>query len=420
LLPSLVSAQLQVDPDTPESEADVATPRQRVVNDDVDGASDEAPIELPSLSTNEGGEATEQEEEGPFNLPPAEVRAKLPMFVTAFAKATITLQNPYDRTKLDKWVPDTVLGILMAGQITKNFGVTAAIFGLATPRVPSGTNLGTGQFLDFLAIARFEPSDYFNIWVGHVPVPSDRAALSTPFFMAPWKFPGEITPGAFPVAPKTATFAGLSANNGPTLWGQLGKGAFKYMVGAYLQDPEGTPIFSGRVTLNLLNPEPGYLHASGYYGTKGDILAIGASGQSQRLGSVGVNAANTTVRADFNGANVDLLFEKTLGDAGVLDFEAAAYTYRGEHERFDYSGFAVLAYLLPFRVGFGRPQLMVRYQGIHQKDLAGSRAQLFQVLDAQLNYIVKGDFVKAALGYTRWINDSAPGAAVFLGLQVQK
>lgn len=423
-LPSIAAAQLQVDPDASETGANVETPQQPATNEDADSAIDEAPVDLPPpAAPSGGGSETKQAEpdgEEAFSLPPPEVMAKLPMFVTAFAKTTLTLQNPYAREKVDKWTSDTFLGILFAGQVTKNFGVTAAIFGLAMPKVPTGDSFTTGQFLDFLAVARWEPTDEFNVWLGHVPVPSDRSALSTPFFMPAWKYPGEVTPGAFPIAPKTATFAGVSANNGPTVWGQLGKGKFKYMAGAYLQDPEGTPIFIGRLTLNVLNPEPGFLHASQYYGARGDILAIGASVQSQRLGSFGVGANNQIVRADYIGGNVDLLFEKKLGSAGVFDFEAAAYTYQGDYERFDYSGFALISYLFPFRLGYGKPQLFVRYQAIHQKEAMGKEGEMFQILDLQFNYIVKGDFVKAALGYTRWMNDSVPGNAVFLGLQVQK
>ena len=61
---------------------------------------------------------------------------------------------------------------------------------------------------------------------------------------------------------------------------------FKYYAGAFdLHGAPDSPLYSGRINLGLLNPEPGYYHSSTYYGGK-DILAIGVARpvQEERLG----------------------------------------------------------------------------------------------------------------------------------------
>ena len=387
---------------------------------DSDDATDEAPIDLQLPAASSDEKLPEDEE---LALPSPEILAKLPLFVTAVSKTTFTLQNPQYRYRMDKWMPETFLGLLFLGRVHRHLAVAAGIFGMATPQVLKAPDLSTGKFLDFLAALQIEPAKWFNIWVGHVLVPADRSSLSSPFFMTPWRFPGEMTPGALPTGPKTGTFAGISASNGPTVWGELGGGVFKYYAGSYLQDPEGTPLYSCRVNLALINPEPGFLNASGYYGKKGDMLAIGASLQYQSFGSYRVLTDEVTLRSSYVGGNVDFLFEKKLGGHAVLDFEAAAYVYHGDYERVDYSGFALMSLLLPFRVGIGRPQIMARYQTFHQRaDGSSPNGSLYHVIDVQISYVIKGDHIKGALGYTRHQNavHESTGNAIYLGFQLSK
>ena len=73
---------------------------------------------------------------------------------------------------------------------------------------------------------------------------------------------------------------------GVTAWGAPLGGHVKYYLGAYqLQDPTLSPLFSGRVQVSLLSPEPGWFHRTTYYGDR-DLVSIGIGGQIQNNGSV--------------------------------------------------------------------------------------------------------------------------------------
>lgn len=73
------------------------------------------------------------------------------------------------------------------------------------------------------AIARFEFTDTANIWIGRFLPPTDRANLDGPFYLGTYDFPFV---NAYP-----AIFAGR--DNGAAFWGQIGKGKFKYQIGAF-------------------------------------------------------------------------------------------------------------------------------------------------------------------------------------------
>ena len=73
------------------------------------------------------------------------------------------------------------------------------------------------------AIAQFEFSDMFNIWMGRLLPPSDRSNLDGPYYLSTWDFPL--------VQRYPALFAGR--DDGVALWGQQDGGKFKYQVGAF-------------------------------------------------------------------------------------------------------------------------------------------------------------------------------------------
>jgi hypothetical protein len=207
------------------------------------------------------------------------------------------------------------------------------------------------------AIVKFQFNDYVNIWLGRLLPPSDRANLDGPFFLNVWDYPF--------VSNYPSVFDGRE--NGVAYWGQVGGGFLKWQVGAFNgTQPIGSPDssdnlqFAGRVTLNLLDPEPGYYNQSSYYGKK-DILAIGIAAMAQR------DAVGTSVApADFFAWNVDFLFEKRLENGGVPTVEAAYYVYDDHNgvdttlDGIDYrvqqgrAGFVTLAYLVPYDIGVGK------------------------------------------------------------------
>ena len=62
-----------------------------------------------------------------------------------------------------------------------------ALFAAGTASV---TVIGEPPPLTTSSIARFEPMPEFNIWIGRMLPPSDRANLYGPYYAVPWSFPG--------------------------------------------------------------------------------------------------------------------------------------------------------------------------------------------------------------------------------------
>ncbi|HEY0713674.1 MAG TPA: hypothetical protein VGF45_13425, partial [Polyangia bacterium] len=171
--------------------------------------------------------------------------------------------------------------LLLNGRIHKYVGWTADFVATYGPGT-SGT-ASTASILDL--IGKFEFDDAFNVWFGRMLVPSDRSNFSGPWFMSAWAYPGFYGSAGDPIGPRQGAFG---RNDGATVWGQFGGGLLKYYAGVFeLSQPAGrSPLFTSRINLSLINPEPGYYHSSTYYGGK-DILALGLSAQYQKNGSVG-------------------------------------------------------------------------------------------------------------------------------------
>ena len=248
------------------------------------------------------------------------------------------------------------------------------------------------------AIARFEYSDTFNIWAGRFLPASDRSNLSGPYYLTTWNFPSVQ---AYP-----AIFAGR--DDGVAYWGQANEGQFKWQFSVTEGPEDPIPaeddddlLYSGRLTLNLLDPEPGYYNSSTYYGEK-DILAIGLVGQSQGSDSAW---------------SVDALFEKNTG-AGTVTLEGAYYQYDGlgglggdESE-----GYFVLAgFLFPQEIGPGRLQPVIRYTEGEVTDGAEG-----DISEFNLNYIIKGHNARISAAYQDRNDELFSDNDTFvLGLQLQ-
>jgi hypothetical protein len=109
---------------------------------------------------------------------------------------------------------------------------------------------------------------------------SDRASLSTVWAIAPWTMPGRYdayarqppgSPGPTPGPRRGDNQRG----DGATLWGQFAGGMLKYYLGIFgLGQPETSPLYSARLALSLLNPEPGFRPAAPTLAAK-DVLALG-------------------------------------------------------------------------------------------------------------------------------------------------
>ena len=342
------------------------------------------------------------EEPAPIELPAEEAPAvdatKAPITVNAWARVGMVLQGISDPEKLDHLTESGDLELHTDGQITDEIGLTGNIVGSFSP---SDGN-GTVELLD--VIGRFDITDPFHVWVGRMLVPSDRANFSGAWFASPWFYPGLLGSG-----PHQGPHG---RNDGMTVWGQAEGGLFKYYVSAFdLHDTAKKPLWSGRLNLSLLNPEPGYYHSSTYYGAK-DILAIGVAGQLQNDGSV--DPAGMAPVDDYAEFNADVLFEKNLSGSGTLTLEGAFYKYVGDND-LKLSWLVLASYLTPEKVGPGKLQPLIRLQ--QAKPQVGDAQLSFE---GQLGYVIADYAARLALGYKYTKQGPAKGNAIFLGAQFQK
>jgi hypothetical protein len=269
-------------------------------------------------------------------------------------------------------------------------------------------------------IAKIEPHPLFNLWVGRMLVAVDRSNLSGPWFLNYWLYTGFFGNRAGPpIGLKTGR---NGRDNGVTAWGQVGGGKFKYFLSAFNLDSRSettSPLWSGRLVLDLLDPEPGYYNQSSYFGDK-DIIAIGAGFQYQKNGSytvvtpaMGTTPAVLGEVGDLKILEVDLLIDKRLGAAGVATLDASAYFYDDIQpvKRFYNVG---ASYVLPFAVGVGRVAPAVRYQFTQDPGISQ--------IDGYLQYLIKGHFAKFFAGFffTDLGNGTPTQKAIQFGVQLIK
>jgi hypothetical protein len=296
-----------------------------------------------------------------------------------------------------------------AGMGLPTLDVRPYISGQIAPWMKFSGNLDMGsdakiRVLD--AVAQFEPTDLFNVWMGRFLPPSDRANLSGPYYQNAWNYP--TTVNGFP-----SIYAGRA--DGAAVWGQVNKGQFKYQAGVFTVDPAvviGQAIYALRLVYNFLDPEPGYYNASTYYGSK-DVLALGGTLQYKKTDAAGVLPEKKLL-----GFNLDLLFEKKLA-ADVLTLEGAYYNFNGGNDAGSQgsSFFALASWLFGTKVGPGRVQPMARVQ--HFVPFGGGSA--INTIDGGLNYIMDGHNARVGLV----VQNTAPTTGssmttVQLGIQIQE
>jgi hypothetical protein len=328
------------------------------------------------------------------------------------------VQNPTTPDKLDDFFVDQLYMIVSSrGQVTDWLKWQINLNGLVPPTgtpapYPAALTVGIQDL-----IVKIEPDPLFNVWVGRMLVPVDRDNLSGPWFLNYYTYTGFIgnRPGA-PIGPKSGP---NGRDNGVNVWGQIAGGQAKYYLGAYNLDSRASttkPMFTARLNLDLLDPEPGYYHQSAYHGDK-DIIAIGGGIQYQGNGSVRtippampgdmptIDAGNLTI------GTVDVLVDKKLGEAGVATFEAAAYFLdeRQPVRKFYNIG---AGYVFPQPLGPGRIAPAARYQFTQDPD--------FKQIDGYIQYLVKSHFAKFFLGFIYADVAGTKSKAIQAGIQIIK
>jgi hypothetical protein len=267
-------------------------------------------------------------------------------------------------------------------------------------------NNGDGGAIHVLdAVAQFEPTDLFNVWMGRFLPPSDRANLSGPYYQNAWNYP--TTVNGYP-----SIYAGRA--DGAAVWGQIGKGQFKYQAGVFTVDPTvpiGQAIYAARLVYNFLDPEPGYYNSSTYYGSK-DVLALGGAVQYKKT-------ADPAGDKKLLGFNLDLLFETKVTTADVLSLEGAYYNFDHGNTpgKQGWSAFGLASWLIGNKLGPGRVQPMVRYQHA----VAATGGDPARTIDAGLNYILDGHNARAGLVVQNMRPTAGSSSTgVQLGIQIQE
>ncbi len=318
----------------------------------------------------------------------------------------------------DGLVDQLLLRPYMSAQLTKNVSVVANLE-IMTKSV---------TFLDLILQLRF--ADELQLWVGqHIPA-NDRNNSSGPFYVNNWHFP---------LAVHEYPFDQGARDRGFTFWGFLGGGILKYhlsMVDLQTGRNIDTARFSGRLTLNLLDPE-NYFYCQGTYYGEQDTLALGGVVSYQKGGPGGTDVdGNGKVENDFLGLSLDLLFEKNLGEYGTFTLEGGYWNFKGTggdylvnqgtiDKGIGYVGaqgglagqsfLASVSWLSPNKVGVGRIQPIARLQYVDN-----DKGPSVKVYDATLGYIVNGFNHRWFVSYQRVDQEGAPkGNAFSLGAQIQ-
>jgi len=373
----------------------------------------------------------------PPELPPAPVDADAEMYkkinIGVWSRIGFGFQKADNPKKIDGVGTGAEVELHTNGKIRKWLSWTAnfaAAFGAPdggssanNPNNPAGAGV-TGNVSVQDLIAQFEPDPLFNVWVGRHLVATDRSNFAGPYFMAPWIYPLYLGPQGNPyaiVGPKEGPYG---RSNGATIWGQVGGGTFKYFLGAYdLYDATQKPLISGRLSVHLLNPEPGYWGTATYHGM--DLFSVGAGFQYSKNKDANIKPGATAPLADYGMVNADLLFEKKIGDGGAFDLEGAFYKYIGDGQALNYSYFGLVSYLTPLAPGAGGLQPLVRVQQAKYKDAAdatGAGGNTVTMTDFQVNYVMDGYATRFALGFSH--SSAGDGAnysnAIFTGVQLQR
>jgi hypothetical protein len=301
-----------------------------------------------------------------------------------------------------------------------------------------GAASGTAGIRMIDAIAQFEFAEGFNIWVGRMLPPSDRANLYGPFYTSAWSYPCVVSC----VQP---TIPGTGRDDGAMVWGSLFDSKLAYSVGAFNGANRGNAaasnnsdklLYAGRLQYSFWDAETGYYRNATYLGGK-SIFTIGASIMSQTNG-VGTAALPGNLKI----TNLDLLVEKKLAGGFVPTLEGAYYKYSpsvpdcgsgepgaapacfgsnvggGLASGKGYLG--TVALLFPDKIGWGQFQPFIRYQK-RERDLSQTSTK---ATDFGVNYIIKGFNAKVSAVYSQ-MEDTRLAAAVrksdqfVLGVQLQ-
>ena len=254
------------------------------------------------------------------------------------------------------------------------------------------------------AVAQFEMSPKFNVWMGRFLPPSDRANLYGPYYAHHWGVYSDGIQNGHP-------FVFQGRDNGVAYWGDFSK--VKVSAGLFDgQSATGTPeiLSAARVQVDFWDKETGYYLNSTYYGAK-DLLGLGAAIQ---------------VQDGDTATTIDFLLEKTIGGGGVVSVESEYANYDGlggYDNRFRASEGAYIlgAYLFPQVVGIGKFEVLGKYAKATFSESSTLADYDQDTTEFNFNYVIK-EFNARVMFFLKDTNFSAIKTdfmQVGVGLQIQ-
>lgn len=422
-------------PPAAEAPAPVAAPPPAAAAPVAPVAAEPPPLPAPAPVPETAAEAAPAAE-NPFKVT-----------VGAGLRAGIRIQNQNtptedgDLTKLnDQFLDELNAELRVSGKVTDIIGWTAnlTVDGRTRAQANGGPIAFQAQALDL--IGQLDFMDELHVWLGRMLTPTDRSNFSGAWFMAPWNYSG-VLEGYY--GPRGTEEVGREV--GGTVWGDIGKGKFKYyaMVGDLDNNvgPGGgfqgqSPLFALRAQYAVIGAEPGFYGSSTYYGGQ-DIVAIGAAFQYQKDfalagGSDAMGAPLPDVADNHVGFNADVLAEFKTG-AGTPGIEAAYYHQTGDTRLLDDFFYVVPGFttteVLPYN---GKLNATVRFQFVTAGKDTDIKKSVWAV-EPSVAYLFKDYFAKLQLTYTflkaNYKDDEAAAAAnkadqkqqfIQLGFQIQQ
>jgi hypothetical protein len=252
--------------------------------------------------------------------------------------------------------------------------------------------------------------------------------------MAPWNYSG-VLDGYY--GPRGTEEVGRET--GGVVWGDIGKGKFKYYLGVLDLDSNfgvlkggvagQNPLISARLNYAFVGAEPGFYGSSTYYGGQ-DIVALGAAFQYQKnYATPGATDAVTGVQGPDNKDNLvefnaDFLAEKKL-EAGTPGIEAAYYHESGATRSFNDFFYVMPTFttgeILPAK---GKLSALFRFQ--MAKTGEDANAATHTIFEPSVAYLFKDYFANLQLSYSygKTKNDDSGSSSKYqfiqLGFQIQQ
>lgn len=288
------------------------------------------------------------------------------------------------------------------GQATEKVGFFAHLAsdrigqdGLDKPSVGLGSGLAVRD-----AWVNYKFNDACTFQIGRMYIPFTRFfGTESTFGLLTLDLP--FTQGGVRGAPFFTSKVGR--DDGVVVWGNPFNGLLQYRFGVSegvenSANPDDNLRFTGRVSLNLLEPEKGWFNKGNYLGKK-KVLAIGAGYDYQPdliLGGIEnqTNEAWTT----------DIFFDHPVGE-GAVTAELSYVNLKNSTQTLGFSRltegkdaqicYIQAGYLFPGQIGPGRVQPYFRYEYMDVKDAPDTSFPCVGV-----NYLIKGHSAKFSLDWT--------------------